>query len=304
MRQIARINDLRAAEIISDFLKVNDIDNRCEKEGDGSAVLWILEDDQLDQARNLINEITRQGISNNKEWERLAGRMERDSQRQVARQTERMVDVRKDWHRRENVTLGFFTVILIGISIAVTLMLSFKQFPEIVRQFYFSEYYLANGNYISVNLLPLEIKNGQLWRLLTPIFLHFGLTHILFNMLWLKDLGSVIEHLRGSWFFLLLVSVIAVASNTSQYWVSGPGFGGMSGVVYGLFGYIWMMARFFPAAGFRLDKNTVVLMMVWLVVCYTGLVGPIANTAHTVGLVVGAVWGFVEAQIMRARMHG
>ena len=45
-----------------------------------------------------------------------------------------------------------------------------------------------------------------------------------------------------------LVLVIAALSNLGQYFVSGPNFCGISGVVYGLFGYIWMKGRFDPAS--------------------------------------------------------
>ncbi len=136
-----------------------------------------------------------------------------------------------------------------------------------------------------------EIRRGQIWRLVTPIFLHFGPIHLIFNLFWLRDLGSAIERRKKWWFLLLLVLVSAVVSNVAQSIASGPTFGGMSGVVYALFGYIWMKGKFEPWEGLGVPPNTVTVMLVWLAICYTGLVGPIANTAHVVGLVVGALIG-------------
>ena len=83
----------------------------------------------------------------------------------------------------------------------------------------------------------------------------------------------------------VVVLVVAVASNLGQYLHTGsPMFGGMSGVVYGLFGYVWMKSRYDPGAGMYLHRYTVVVMLVWFVACYTNLLGSIANTAHAVGL--------------------
>jgi len=140
-----------------------------------------------------------------------------------------------------------------------------------------------------------EILSGQVWRLITPIFLHFGILHLVFNMLWLRDLGSMIEAHQGSLRLVLLVLVIGVISNTAQYFWHGVSFGGMSGVVYGLLGYIWLRGKFDPASGLFLHQTTVVMMLVWLVLCYTGMLGPIANAAHTVGLGVGRASGYLTS---------
>jgi GlpG protein len=85
--------------------------------------------------------------------------------------------------------------------------------------------------------------------------------------------------------------LIAVTSNVAQYMTGSLRFGGMSGVVYGLFGYIWMKSRYQPGSGFYMPPNTVILMLGWFVLCTTGWIGPVANAAHGVGLVVGAIAG-------------
>ncbi|HWI58437.1 MAG TPA: rhomboid family intramembrane serine protease [Bacillota bacterium] len=69
----------------------------------------------------------------------------------------------------------------------------------------------------------------------------------------------------------------------------------MSGVVYGLLGYIWMRSKFDAGSGLFLHSSTVTMMLIWLVACYTGLLGPIANTAHTVGLLLGMGWGYLSS---------
>jgi len=145
------------------------------------------------------------------------------------------------------------------------------------------------------------LVNGQLWRLISPIFIHFGVMHLVFNMLWLKDLGGVIERRWSSDTLLFLVIIIGIIANGAQYmvnWDARHGIeywnvlsGGMSGVVYGLLGYVWIRSRRDPRAGFTINPMTLWMMGGWLVLCMTGMLGYIANTGHVVGLIVGLVAG-------------
>ncbi len=140
-----------------------------------------------------------------------------------------------------------------------------------------------------------DILSGQVWRLITPIFIHFGLLHFIFNMMWVWDLGKLIDARKGSGFYLLFVLLAGVLSNIAQYLLgNSPFFGGMSGVVYGLFGYVWIRRRSDASFALGLHKTTVNMMLAWFVLCWTGLLGPIANWAHTVGLLAGALWAFLE----------
>ena len=129
------------------------------------------------------------------------------------------------------------------------------------------------------------------WRIVTPIFLHFSVIHLLFNMMTLWQFGPPIESSRGSWRFALLVVAIAVPSNVAQYLWSGPAFGGMSGVLYGLFGYLWMQSRYEWTSEFYVSRNMVIWMIGWSVMCVSGILGPIGNACHFAGLFVGMIIG-------------
>ncbi len=142
-----------------------------------------------------------------------------------------------------------------------------------------------------------SLAGGEAWRIVTPMFVHFGLLHIFFNMMWLWDLGRAREMRRGAAFLALFVVATGAGANLAQYAISqNPLFGGMAGVVYALLRYFWIQGRVNPAFGMALHQSTVIMMLAWFVLCWTGLLGPIANWAHTAGLLIGVAWGFLQGR--------
>jgi len=192
--------------------------------------------------------------------------------------------------------LPLATYVLIGLSVAVAIYSRLGENRSALMHLFITTYPAAGAEV----RLP-EVVAGQFWRLVTPIFIHFGVLHLVFNLLWLRDLGSMIERLDGVRRLLVLVLVTGLLSNLGQLYVSGPFFGGMSGVVYALLGYVWMRSRFNPGSGFVLQSQTVLIMLGWFVACIAGLIKNVANTAHGVGLVLGILWGFAAAQAWRRR---
>ena len=173
------------------------------------------------------------------------------------------------------------TAILIALSVGVAVLSKFGSDFQFLHFLFISEYRQGLS----------EISEGQLWRLFTPIIIHFGIIHIAFNMIWLYQLGSAIEQRQSIKRMAVLVIIISLLSNLAQFYWSGPSFGGMSGVVYGLLAYIWVQGKFNPRAGIGLEQNIAIMMLVWFVICWMGLVGNIANMAHTIGLICGAILG-------------
>jgi GlpG protein len=155
------------------------------------------------------------------------------------------------------------------------------------------------------------ITGGQYWRLITPVFLHFGILHFVFNSLWLSMLGSRVEQFMGSMHLIVVVLVSGLASNITQYsWSGDVNFGGMSGVVYALLGYIWIKNIAAPEPWLTLPKGVVAFMIGWLFLCMTPVVTfllgvGIANAAHLGGLLVGMLLGLVFGLVERLKgEHG
>jgi GlpG protein len=170
---------------------------------------------------------------------------------------------------------------------------------------------LTMVGYLSIT--PFDIKNGHIyfytlsevfskgeyWRLFTPTLLHFSVLHIVFNTLWIWDIGRRIERQLGSILWSVGVLIIAIMSNALQYEISGyPLFGGLSGVVYGVIGFAWLLPLLNKRWPIIISKQLMIFFIVWLAVGYTPFpemlgLGSIANTAHSIGLLTGLALGVV-----------
>jgi len=181
------------------------------------------------------------------------------------------------------------TLALILMSIFGFLLLYLNAPVSWVGQLTFVDFRVVAGE------LVFQPFNDQYWRLLTPIFIHFGWLHITFNSLWLWELGALIEQRLGSLFLLLLVVGSGAGSNLAQYLYTGPSlFGGMSGVVYALLGFCWVYNYLLPQSGLGVPRGIVAFMIGWLVFCMVGATemlgfGSIANAAHVGGLLLGCL---------------
>jgi len=145
-----------------------------------------------------------------------------------------------------------------------------------------------------------EIRSGEIWRLITPILMHFGALHIVFNLACWWSVGGALEQRRGAAEVAMLVLVLGIVSNLAEYLYSGHGrFGGMSGVLYGLFGYIWARGRLDRNFGLMLPNPVVGLLLVWFALCWVGVIPNVANMAHTAGLGAGVGVGLLIAALRK-----
>lgn len=328
MRQAGVIANEADARRFVDYLLTLQIEAKAEPTGDQFAI-WIREEADLARGKQelqafLQNPADARYVDVAKQADALRKQTEARN-RAIQRN---MVDVRHRWSSPAMRGPRPVTFMLIGISVLVVLITNvgknmkpidpylfmtaispdghiptqaeiervMKEFPG--ENIYENPQALARlFNYYD-DSLP-EIRHGQLWRLITPIFIHMSWMHLLFNMWMLFVLGGTIEDRFGSGWFLALVLLTAVISNLTQFAWKGPIFGGMSGVNYALFGYIWMKSKFDPMSGLYISERDVFLMLVWFVVCFTGWLGPVANGAHAGGLISGAIIGYAPRWLRR-----
>ncbi|MCE2594124.1 rhomboid family intramembrane serine protease GlpG [Motilimonas cestriensis] len=134
----------------------------------------------------------------------------------------------------------------------------------------------------------------EIWRFFSPSLLHFGVLHIVFNLLWWWQLGGLIEQNKSSAKLLLLFLAASIIPNTVQFFLEGPDFGGLSGVVYALAGYVWLTGIRNPQGGLSLPNPLMIFMVAWLVLGFFDVIGPpVANMVHFFGLAIGlaqAAW--------------
>ncbi|MFN0019318.1 MAG: rhomboid family intramembrane serine protease [Pirellulaceae bacterium] len=316
MRQLTVLQSEAAARKLVAYLVTERIAAQVDADKTGH-IVWVRDEDQLARAKEILAHF--QASPDDPKYhgaEKAAESIRRDEERQRREKLGNVVEMRGRWGSGTGIRRRSPLVIaLIAISVLVAILTNGGRQPQ--------------GNAILDKLLfvdpasfaaaPLEklpnfwnsILAGQVWRLVTPIFIHYGWMHLIFNMWALFVLGSQIEERRGPLRFLLLVLLLAVVSNFGESVAAQLKlpeqlalFGGMSGVVYGTFGYVWMKAKFDNAAGFMIAKETVFIMMVWLALCILrdfppfdsflrGMIGGrVANTAHVVGLVLGVAIGY------------
>lgn len=143
------------------------------------------------------------------------------------------------------------------------------------------------------------------WRLLTPTFLHFSITHLAFNCLWIYILGSKIEAYDGKVVFILIFLITSIASNVGEYiWSGQYFFGGLSGAVYGLLGYCFIIELDSKSSRYDLPDALYLFMFIWLLVGFTGILsifgfGNIANAAHLIGMIIGFILGLVAKYTLK-----
>lgn len=296
MRLIGHLANESSARTFSDYLYAQGMENRLEFQAEEGWSIWVNDEDKLDTATKLLEQFrTNPSAPEYRAKAQQAAGLRAEKQKDEEAWRQRLRDRRHLFRPLRGYGFGPVTFLLIVACVVVFILCGFDGHWERVKELALTNF-RVEGDMYEWHRGLVEIRHGELWRLVTPMLLHANIPHIFFNMWWLRDLGSMIEGRQSSWHLLALVLVIAAGSNMAQYLVTDmPIFGGMSGVVYGLFGYIWLRGKFDPASGLFLHRSTVTMMMIWLVVCFTGLLGPIANYAHLAGLVMGAAWGYLSS---------
>ncbi|MBO7710595.1 MAG: rhomboid family intramembrane serine protease [Lachnospiraceae bacterium] len=182
---------------------------------------------------------------------------------------------------------GKVTLSLVVVNVAVFIVLSLMGNTESAA------FMAAHGACYA----PYIVENGEYWRLFTAMFLHFGVVHLLYNMLCLLTLGDLLEKVIGPVRYLVIyvagglagnVLSVLVGMRTHNYAVSA----GASGAAFAVIGALLLVVirRHGRLGQIRLER---MLLMVALMIAQ-GFVEPgTDNMAHIGGVIAGFVLAFV-----------
>jgi GlpG protein len=300
LRQLGTLPKELDPKVFADYLLTLGMKTRIDERPDGYS-LWIYNEDHLKRAQEELD-----GYRKSPDDPRYKSALE--SARNIRRE-ERQLDqkFRKNFReaadiwgnpnlRRRPVTAAIVAICLVCFVMAQTP----QSRARLADRLRFSTVVVDTEGRLRNNGLK-DIEHGAVWRLVTPIFLHFGILHLVFNVMAFSALGTLIEIRRGSLRLGAMILMLAIVSNAGEYFYQERAdagepmlFGGISGVVCGLFGYIWMKGLYEPEQGMMLHTNSVTFGLMWIALCLTGILGPIANAAHIVGLIMGVGFGVLR----------
>ncbi len=173
------------------------------------------------------------------------------------------------------------TIVLVVVNVLVFFGLSFGGMTED------AVYMLEHG----AMYVPYILENGEYYRLFTSLFLHFGFTHLLNNMVTLVIMGRYVEPLVGKVRFLIIYFISGLGGNLLSGWIEfitedHVVSAGASGAIFGLTGALLGLTLLYRGRIGRLTSRDVLIVVVLSL--YNGFAGQgVDNAAHIGGLISG-----------------
>jgi GlpG protein len=296
MRKLASFNDPAAAQALDEQLSTADIPTLVRDTDAGGRAVWIVSEQDLPKAEQVLAAFLERHIA--------------ASERVRAQAHEKATGGARLQHRlwahfiRSPVTWS-----LLAVSVVVSFYTDLGENRRAV------ELFLISGPPPAASAVDVssdwsvwdDVLAGQIWRLFTPILLHFHPFHLLFNAFWLRDLGVPSERFQGSGQYAVFLLWSALLSNLAQLVLGlSPNFGGLSGVVYALMGFLWARGHFDRRSGIAVPTGWVVFFVVSMVLGFTGLLdgllgGSVANYCHAGGFAAGVIYGYIGAVLAQQR---
>lgn len=298
MRQIGTLASQTNADRLAAFLVTKGISAHTEADG-GEWAIWVRDENRLAEAREAFQDFKHNpDDSRYKNVERTASQLRREEAEQREAARKHVVEMRGKWGKSGTAKRAPLVFVLIGACVMASLWTNSMN-DSGNRTSSKQEQSLLFASYASYSTAdpddPLrafvDIRQGEVWRLITPIFMHGDIWHLVMNVYWIYYLGSQIEHFEGSWKLGLLVLTAAIIPNVVQAVSQGPNFLGISGVGVAFFGYVWIKTKYDPASRLYISNVTIVIFIAYLFYCL--FQKGIANEAHFVGLGVGVIMAYL-----------
>ncbi|AOM41900.1 rhomboid family intramembrane serine protease GlpG [Xenorhabdus hominickii] len=267
MIHVTSISNPRLAQAFIDYMATQDIHLTMRPTNEPSQVeLWLEDDSQLSLVEQELNRFSRDPL--NERYQAASWQAGKSVSSFKYRNN-------LNWDTLKSQS-GPLTIAITALCIFVYLLMQLAGTPDIM-------------NWLS---WPNRDQYLELWRWISPVLLHFSLTHILFNLVFWWYLGSQVERNIGTGKLFEITIVSALFSDWAQSLFSGSYFGGLSGVVYTLIGYVWLTGEISPKRGVNIPRGLIAVSVIWLLVGYFDLFSlNIANAAHVSGLIIGLLMG-------------
>ncbi len=221
MRQAGIIPNREQAQRLADYLLTQGISVRVEPEGAAWAI-WARNEDQLAGCKDEVAAFLANPAAEKYRVGQEAKLLRKQQAHEDARRQKQYIELRDRWNARR---IGSCPLTLLMIAISAVVMFATNGGEDVTSKV-LNALWFAPPPTPNMSIFELAtwsptkyIAAGQWWRLVTPIFIHQGMLHLVFDMYWLYVLGSMIEGLRGTWRFGLMVLAVAVASNYGQYFI-------------------------------------------------------------------------------------
>ncbi len=313
MRRIGSLTDSSLAERFVDYLVTLSIEASYEPSGSGCDV-WIRDEKDVERAREELARFQETPHAAEFHVQEKASRLRKERAAEQARRLRNQRTLQRHAGARSGgsswmggrgrqggipVTIGFIVIaVVVGFATNMGNPLITRDGKTYTTEakIYFSLGFVDRRLHQETGDGFASLKAGEVWRVVTPMFLHAGTFHLAFNMIMLYILGSALERVQGSLFYAGLILGSQIAGMALQVslpdWLPQGLQGsfnvvGASGAVYGLFGFLWLRPTFDPSYPIQIPPSSVMILVGWLVVCMTPLITGIANGAHLGGLLAG-----------------
>ncbi|WP_277677892.1 rhomboid family intramembrane serine protease [Gracilibacillus dipsosauri] len=184
----------------------------------------------------------------------------------------------------------FWTYLLLAINIVMYILLEFN-----------------GGSTSTKNLIEFGAKynvaiiDGEWWRLISSMFLHIGIAHILLNMFALYYIGTLVERIYGGTRFLIIYFIAGIVGGLASFALNPSIAAGASGAIFGLFGALLFFGSQYPKAFFRtMGWNIIIVIIINIIFGFS--MPQIDNGAHIGGLIGGAIGAAVVMFKQRSKI--
>lgn len=285
MRKLTTREDHREAQFLRDALIGGQVPASLKPEGDGEYGVWVHDDSHMELAEELLGAFVLD--PRDPRIAELAARASVTRRARTAEEREAQRRVERAQHEQQRLrTAPMVGTVSLGMIVLSGIVAYFTEMGETHEDLFAFQW----G----------AVLRGEWWRLVLPVFFHMDGLHLFFNILWVHQLGSAIEYHFRSRYLLAQALLFGVGGVLAEGFITSIPAMGLSGVVYGMLGFVWVRGRLDPRSPIVPAQSTVVIMLVWMLLGFVGVLR-MANWAHAGGLVLGMLWGAVSAGLARHR---